>query len=144
MNKALLIAVLVVFSALTAYTMMHYGGLIPWLLFYTRDPASWQIFADLLIAMCLLLVFIKRDAEATGRPLLALGDFLDHLRLLWTFAVFPHPEEKSMSAHPWTEWRVRCAFAAAGVIRLLPLSGLFGRHLLERPDGIHRSEGQAW
>jgi drug/metabolite transporter (DMT)-like permease len=68
MNKALLIAVLMVFSALTAYTMVHYGGLIPWLLFYTRDPASWQIFADLLIAMCLLLVFLKRDADATSRP----------------------------------------------------------------------------
>ncbi len=68
MNKALLIAVLVVFSALTLYTMVHYGGLIPWLFFYTRDPASWQIFADLLIAMCLLLVFMKKDAEATRRP----------------------------------------------------------------------------
>ena len=68
MNKTLLIVVLVVFGALTAYTLGHYGGLIPWLLFYTRDPASWQIFADLLICMCLLLVFIKRDAEETGRP----------------------------------------------------------------------------
>lgn len=67
-NKALLIAVLIPFSALTAYTLVHYGGLIPWLLFYTRDPASWQIFADLVIAMCLLLAFMKRDADATNRP----------------------------------------------------------------------------
>jgi hypothetical protein len=68
MNKALLIAVLIVFSALTGYTLVHYGGLIAWLLFYTRDPASWQIFADLVITMCLLLVFMHRDAKATGRP----------------------------------------------------------------------------
>jgi hypothetical protein len=75
MNKAFLIPVLVAFSALTAYTVMHYGGLIPWLLFYTRDPASWQIFADLLIALCLLLVFMKKDAQANGRP-------------FWPWAVF--------------------------------------------------------
>ncbi len=68
MNKALLIVVLIAFSGLTGYTLVHYGGLIAWLMFYTRDPASWQIFADLVIAMCLLLVFMKRDADATGRP----------------------------------------------------------------------------
>jgi drug/metabolite transporter (DMT)-like permease len=68
MNKTLLILVLVLFGVLSIYTLMHYGGLLTWLAFYTRDPASWQIFADLLIALCLLLVFMKRDAEATGRP----------------------------------------------------------------------------
>ena len=68
MNKALLIFVLVVFGALTGYTLLHYGGLLAWLAFYTRDPASWQIYADLVIAMCLLLVFIRRDAQANGRP----------------------------------------------------------------------------
>jgi hypothetical protein len=68
MNKPLLSLVLIAFGALTAYTMVYYGGLIPWLTFYTRDPASWQVCADLVIVMCLLLVFVKRDAEATGRP----------------------------------------------------------------------------
>lgn len=82
MNKALLIAVLVAFSALTGYTLLHYGSLIAWLMFYTRDPASWQIFGDLVITMCLLLTFMKRDAEANGRPFwpwaifsLAVGSF---------------------------------------------------------------------
>lgn len=70
MNKTLLIAVLIAFSALSAYTLVHYGGLIEWLLFYTRDAASWQIFADLVITMCLLLVHMKRDADATNRPFL--------------------------------------------------------------------------
>jgi hypothetical protein len=68
MNKALLIFVLVAFSALTGYTVLHYGGLFAWLSFYTRDPASWQVVADLIIAMSLLLVFIRRDAQANGRP----------------------------------------------------------------------------
>lgn len=75
MNKPLLVAVLIVFGALTGYTLLHYGGLFAWLAFYTRDPASWQIFADLVITMVLLLVFIKRDAQATGRP-------------FWPWAVF--------------------------------------------------------
>jgi hypothetical protein len=47
-----------------------------------------------------------------------------------------------MSAHPWTEWLVRFAFAATGVIHLLPLAGLLGRPLLERAYGIHLGEGQ--
>jgi drug/metabolite transporter (DMT)-like permease len=70
MNKPLLSIVLIVFGALTAYTLAHYGGLFAWLAFYTRDPASWQIFADLVITMCLLLVFIRRDAQANRRPFL--------------------------------------------------------------------------
>lgn len=68
MNKALLIFVLVIFGALTGYTLVHYGGLLAWLAFYTRDPASWQLFADLVITMILLLVFMRRDAHANGRP----------------------------------------------------------------------------
>lgn len=75
MNKLLLATVLVPFGALTVYTLAHYGGLLPWLAFYTRDPASWQIFADLVITMCLLLVFIRRDAQAHSRP-------------FWPWAVF--------------------------------------------------------
>ena len=68
MNKALLISVLIAFGALTGYTLVHYGGLLAWLAFYTRDPASWQIFADLVITMCVLLAFMRRDAQASGRP----------------------------------------------------------------------------
>jgi hypothetical protein len=75
MNKPLLIVVLIAFAALTAYTGLYYGGLLEWLAFYTRDPASWQIYTDLVITMGLLLVFIQRDASATGRP-------------FWPWAVF--------------------------------------------------------
>jgi hypothetical protein len=82
MSKPLLICVLVVFGALSGYTLAHYGGLFAWLAFYTQDPASWQIFADLVITMGLLLVFMRRDAQASGRPFvpwavfcLAVGSF---------------------------------------------------------------------
>jgi hypothetical protein len=68
MNKALLTTVLIAFGALSAYALHHHGGLIEFLLFFTREPASWQVFADLVITMCLLLVFIRRDAVAHGRP----------------------------------------------------------------------------
>ncbi|NJS35700.1 MAG: DUF2834 domain-containing protein [Brachymonas sp.] len=68
MNKALLTLILLAFGALTAFALWHHGGLGAFLLFFTRDPASWQVFADLLITMVLLLVFIRRDALATGRP----------------------------------------------------------------------------
>jgi hypothetical protein len=47
-----------------------------------------------------------------------------------------------MSAHHWSEWLTRLAFAAAGVIHLLPLAGLLGRPLLERAYGIQLGEGQ--
>jgi hypothetical protein len=67
MNKPLIASVLIAFGALTGYTLWHYGGLWAWLSFYTRDPASWQIFADLLICIGLLLVFVYRDAQANGR-----------------------------------------------------------------------------
>jgi hypothetical protein len=47
-----------------------------------------------------------------------------------------------MKAPRWTEWLIRFAFAATGVIHLLPLVGLLGRPLLERAYGIHLGEGQ--
>lgn len=68
MNKPLLIVVLAAFGALTAYSIHFSGGLIAFLLALTVHPASWQVFFDLVIVMCLLLVFMKRDAHATGRP----------------------------------------------------------------------------
>lgn len=68
MNKALLIAALIVFGALTAYSIQFSGGLVEFLRALTLHPSSWQVFFDLVIVMCLLLVFMRRDAKATGRP----------------------------------------------------------------------------
>jgi hypothetical protein len=67
MNRALLIAVLLPFTLLTAYAVHFSGGLLAFLWFFTQHPASWQIFADIAIVLSLLLVFIYRDAKATGR-----------------------------------------------------------------------------
>jgi hypothetical protein len=67
MNRPLLIAVLIPFTLLTAYAVHFSGGLIAFFLFLTKHPASWQVFADLAIVLSLLLVFIYRDAKATGR-----------------------------------------------------------------------------
>jgi hypothetical protein len=75
MNKAILIVVLILFGALTGYSLYLVGGVLELILVHLRHPAGWQIFADLVICMCLLLVFIKRDADATGRP-------------FWPWAVF--------------------------------------------------------
>jgi drug/metabolite transporter (DMT)-like permease len=68
MNKSVLALVLVVFSALSAYAVHHAGGVLELVLVLLRIPEGWQVMADLIIAMCLLLVFVRRDAKSTGRP----------------------------------------------------------------------------
>jgi hypothetical protein len=68
MNKAILIVVLIFFSAITAYSVVHAGGVLELVIFHLRSPEGQQIFADLVITMCLLLVFMYRDAQAKGRP----------------------------------------------------------------------------
>lgn len=67
MNKAILIVVLLLFGALTAYSVHHAGGIVELVLVLLRLPEGWQVLADLVIVMCLLLVFMRRDAQATGR-----------------------------------------------------------------------------
>ena len=68
MNRTVLIVVFALFSALTAYSVHHVGGVWQLVHQHLKQPAGWQIFADLVIVMCLLLVFVYRDAKATGRP----------------------------------------------------------------------------
>jgi len=75
MNKVVLIVVFILFSALTAFAVHHTGGVLELVLEVLRTPAGWQVLVDLVIVMCLLLVFMKRDARATGRP-------------FWPWAVF--------------------------------------------------------
>jgi hypothetical protein len=67
MNKAILVVVLILFSVLTAYSVVHAGGILELVVFHLRSPEGQQIFADLVIVMCLLLIFMYRDAQATGR-----------------------------------------------------------------------------
>jgi hypothetical protein len=112
MSKALLIGVLIVFAALTGYTLAHYGGLFAWLAFYTRDPASWQIccgpgdhhvFAPGL-----------HPARCTSQrpPVCAMGCAELVGGFVWAVAVLHHCQAPSMNTGA-TEWFVRFAFAAA-------------------------------
>lgn len=66
MHRALLIAVLVAFSALTAVALAHHGlwGLFE-PLFKTWGAA--QVGVDLVIALSLFLVWMWRDARSQGR-----------------------------------------------------------------------------
>ncbi len=81
MNKAVLITVLAAFTALTLYVISLIGLPNVWV-HNLNHPAGWQIFADLAISLCLLLVFIWRDTQQTGRAFwpwaifsLAVGSF---------------------------------------------------------------------
>lgn len=66
MQRALLIAVLIAFSALTAVALVHHGlwGLFE-PLFQTWGAA--QVGADLVIALSLFLVWMWGDARRRGR-----------------------------------------------------------------------------
>ncbi len=65
-NKTLAIAILVPFSVLTAYAVMQVGyvGIFD---YQRHSPAGWQVFADLVIALVLVLLWLVKDAKKTGR-----------------------------------------------------------------------------
>jgi hypothetical protein len=46
-----------------------------------------------------------------------------------------------MNTLHWTEWFIRLAFLATGIINLLPLAGLLGRPMLERAYGVSLGQG---
>lgn len=81
MKRGLIIVTLILFGALTAVALArhgYWGILAPH--FQTFGGA--QVFADLVIALTLVLVWLVRDARATGRSAwpwvlatLALGSF---------------------------------------------------------------------
>ena len=88
MQRPLIILVLVLFGALTLKALgdVGYVGLF---LSALDSAASLQVFADLAIALTLVLVWMWRDAKATGRNIwpwlfatLALGSFGPLLYLL--------------------------------------------------------------
>ena len=59
------IALLIPFSALTIYALMEHGyiGLIE---FQLGAPAGWQVFADLVISLLLLMGWLAKDAKDRG------------------------------------------------------------------------------
>lgn len=66
MQRALLIVVLIAFTALTAVAIMEHG---PQGIFAVAfaTTAGMQLFADLVIALSLFIVWVWGDAKATGR-----------------------------------------------------------------------------
>jgi hypothetical protein len=88
MNRTLLIVTLIAFGALTAVALVNHGyiGLV------TLQLQTWagaQVLADLVIALTLVMIWMWRDARATGRNVwpwliatLALGSFGPLLYLL--------------------------------------------------------------
>jgi hypothetical protein len=65
-RKSVAIALLVPFAVLSAYAVYKVGyvGVIDYQL---HSPAGWQVFADLVIACVLLLMWIIPDARKRGR-----------------------------------------------------------------------------
>lgn len=64
--KILAIGLLIPFIALTLYAVQQVGyiGIFD----YNRhSPAGWQVFADLVIALLLILVWLVPNAKDTGR-----------------------------------------------------------------------------
>lgn len=88
MNRTLLIVILLAFGALTAVALAHHG----YLGLFKLQFQTWggtQVFADLVIALTLVMGWMWRDARALGRNVwpwlvatLALGSFGPLLYLL--------------------------------------------------------------
>ena len=67
MPRTLLTIVLILFSALTTAALWQSGGLTGIVLWHVKSFGGAQVFADLVIALTLFMVWMWRDAQATGR-----------------------------------------------------------------------------
>jgi len=65
-RRGLAIAMLIPFAILTFYALAQVGyiGLIE---FQLRSPAGWQVLADLVVSLVLVLSWIVPDAKRAGR-----------------------------------------------------------------------------
>ena len=64
--RTLAIVLLIPFTALTAYAVMQVGyiGIFD---YHRHSPAGWQVFADLVIALVLVLLWLVPHAKDSGR-----------------------------------------------------------------------------
>ncbi len=60
------IMLLIPFAALTIYALLEVGyiGIFD---YHRHSPAGWQVFADLVVALLLVLYWLVGDARKTGR-----------------------------------------------------------------------------
>ena len=65
-RRLLAIAILIPFTLLTVYAVAEVGyiGLLDYQL---QSPAGWQVFADLVVALILVLTWLIPEARRTGR-----------------------------------------------------------------------------
>ena len=64
--RVLAIVLFVPFAALTGYTVLEVGY-IEIFDYQRHSPAGWQVFADLVIALILVLCWLIPDARKAGR-----------------------------------------------------------------------------
>lgn len=65
-QRVIAIVLLVPFATLSAYAVYEVGYFgIPE--YHLHSPAGWQVFADLVISLVLLLMFVVRDARENNR-----------------------------------------------------------------------------
>jgi hypothetical protein len=79
--RVLAIALLIPFAALTVYTVLEVGY-IEIFDYQRHSPAGWQVFADLGIALILVLCWLIPDARKAGRnpwPWVVMMPFLGSL-----------------------------------------------------------------
>jgi hypothetical protein len=67
MQRSLLTIVLLLFSALTAAALWHSGGLSGIVSWHVKSWGGAQVLTDLVIALSLFMVWMWRDAKASGR-----------------------------------------------------------------------------
>lgn len=96
--RPLLIAVTSVFTAFTIWIVSRTGlaGFYEQLL---ASPGAWQVFADLTVALLLVLSWMRRDAQAKGRafwPYLLLTLALGSIGPL-TYLLLRPPREAALS-----------------------------------------------
>ncbi len=65
-RKTLAIMLLIPFSLLTVYAVWKVGyvGIFD---YHRHSPAGWQVFADLVVALVIILSWLVPDARARGR-----------------------------------------------------------------------------
>lgn len=65
-RRTLALILLVPFGLLTAYALLQVGyvGIFD---YHRHSPAGWQVFADLVVALVLVMVWMVRDARHLGR-----------------------------------------------------------------------------
>ena len=90
-TRTIAIALLIPFLILTAHAVSQVGyvGIVD---YQRHSPAGWQVFADLVIAILLILLWLVPNAQATGRnpwPYVAISIFLGSIGPLLYLALTP-------------------------------------------------------